>query len=69
MYCTIANRCQHNCSQKNISYHKKGGHYLQTVSYAKVQLNDKAVGHTELGTTERMIGLLCAVIQVTSYNL
>ena len=34
-----------------------------------MRLNNKAVGSTELGKTQRMIGVLCAVIQVKSYNL
>jgi len=34
-----------------------------------VRLNDKAVSSTKLGKTQRMIGLLCAVLRVTCYSL
>jgi len=30
----------------------------------KVRLNDKAVGRTSRGKTQRMVGLLCAVLKV-----
>ena len=32
-------------------------------------MNDKAVGNTNVGKTQRMIGLLCAVLKVMSYSL
>jgi len=32
-------------------------------------MNDKAVGHTKLSKTQRMIGLLCAVLKVISCSL
>ena len=32
-------------------------------------LNDRAVGSTKVGKTQRMIGLLCAVLKVMSYSL
>ena len=34
-----------------------------------VRLNDKAVGLAELDETQRMAGLLCAVLKVMSYAL
>ena len=40
--------------------------YKQYVTL-KVQLNDK-VGLIELGKTQRMIGLLCAVLKVMTYS-
>jgi len=32
-------------------------------------MHDRVVGCTELGKTQRMIGLLCAVLKVISYSL
>ena len=43
--------------------------YLQTISYAKVQFNGNAAGRTELSKTQRLIGLLRAVLRVTTYSL
>jgi len=34
----------------------------------KVRLNDKGVGCTKLNKTQRMMGLLCAVLQVIGYG-
>jgi hypothetical protein len=34
----------------------------------KVQLNEKVVGRTKVGKTQRIVGLLCAVLKVKSYN-
>ena len=42
--------------------------YKQSVAL-EVRLNNKAVGLTQLGKTQRMIGLLCAVSKVMSYRL
>jgi hypothetical protein len=36
---------------------------------SKVRMNDKVVGLTELGKTQRNVGLLCAVLPVISYSL
>jgi len=36
--------------------------------HQKLQLNDKVVGHTKLRKTQRMIGLLCAALKLTSYS-
>jgi hypothetical protein len=58
------------------SYRKGGGGnsiqyiaviYKQSVTL-KVQSNDKVVGLTELGRTQRNIGLLCAVLKVIIYS-
>jgi hypothetical protein len=40
--------------------------YKQQVAL-KVRLNDKAVGRTEHGKTQRMFGLSCIVLKVMSY--
>jgi hypothetical protein len=45
------------------------GRYLQTVSYKTARLNKKLVGRTVLDKTQRIIGLLIAVLKVMSYNL
>ena len=42
--------------------------YKQSVAL-EVRLNNKAVGLTKLGKTQRMIGLLCALSKVMSYRL
>ena len=43
------------------------GLYLKTINYSKIWLNNKAVHHTTLGKTQRMIGLLCAASKAMSY--
>jgi len=35
----------------------------------KVQFNDKVAGLSKLDKTQRMIGLLCAIIKVMSFSL
>jgi hypothetical protein len=46
---------------------REGGlNYLEVM--LKVWLNDKVVGHTKLGKTQRMIGLLYDVLKVMSYS-
>jgi hypothetical protein len=35
----------------------------------KVQFHDKVAGLTKLDKTQRMIGLLCAILKVMSYSL
>jgi hypothetical protein len=44
------------------------GRYLQT-SCAESRLNDKALGHTKLCTTQRVIGLLSAVWKADELQL
>ena len=44
------------------------GRYLQT-NYAESRLNDKVVGHTELGAPQRVIGLLRAVWKADELQL
>jgi len=43
--------------------------YLQAISYVKVQFSDKVAGLYILDKTQRMIRLLCAILQVMSYSL
>ena len=58
------------------TYIKKGGGteftrtslFTNNKLHQKLQLNDKVVGYTKLGKTQRMIGLLCAALKVTSYS-
>lgn len=42
------------------------GRYFPT--YAKSMLNDKVVGRTKLDKTQRMVSLLCAVLEMMSYS-
>jgi hypothetical protein len=44
------------------------GRYVQTVSYAKRWLNEKAVGLTKLGKAQRVTDLLCAVLNMMSHS-
>ena len=44
------------------------GRYLQTVTYTKTPLNDTLVKLTVLDKMHRNIGLLTAVLKVTSSN-
>lgn len=43
--------------------------YLQTIRYALVRLNDKAVGVIDSLKHKRIIDLMCAVLKVISYSL
>ena len=49
-------------------YNDLEGRHLQSI-ILKVPFNDKAGGLTKLGKTQRMFGLLCAVLKVTGYSL
>jgi selenocysteine-specific translation elongation factor len=44
-------------------------HYLQTIRYALVRLNDKAVGLIDSLKHKRNIDLMRAVLKVISYSL
>jgi len=44
------------------------GRYVQTVSYVKRRLNEKAVGLTKFGKAQRVTDLLCSVLNVMSYS-
>jgi hypothetical protein len=65
------------CACINTYIHQNGGggfnllqcHYLQAKSYVKVQFSDKVADISILDKTQRMIHLLCAVLQVMSYSL
>jgi len=57
----------HNKNERGKLHHLEG-HYLHTVSDAKIRWNGKVVDRTKLGKTQQVIGLLCAVLKVMRYS-